>query len=308
MNKYATAAGLAALAIALSACGGSDGGGVFSTSGPTYTKIADITGNRTFQTAGVTYNVGLGGFSNASTEKYGSGVTVAYTASSDSYTLTAPGGASESFGPAELTTGGAGPVLVTPPPNTVTYLKPNGLNRDQLSLTVPTVNGVALNYTVLGNWGTNIPNAATYHIAVGGAPTLTSDMPKSGTASYPTSVAGAVVSGGSAVGLADTSTASFSADFAAGTVSTTLNLAWPPVLSSAPIGVTPGTSPTSGTYSGSGTINAGGPGFTGTLNGPSATGVFSGLFLGPKAAEMGYAWALTGGTISGAGAVVGVKQ
>lgn len=98
-------AALAASPLALAACGGG-GGDIASTGTPppppaTYTKIADMTGNRIFQTSGITYNTSTNGFTNGTNQAFGSGMTVAYNSATDSYTLTAPDGASQTFGPAD---------------------------------------------------------------------------------------------------------------------------------------------------------------------------------------------------------------
>ena len=302
---FAKSRALLALALgssALAACGGS-GNGVASASNPppaTYTKIADMTGNRTFQTAGVTYDVATSGFSNGTSNAFGSGATVSYNAAADSYTITAPGGATQTFGPADL----------QPPnpatPTSIQYAKVNGNTRDQLSLIAPTAgNGVPLSYTVIGTWGTiNLANnTSTFRVAIGGAPTLTSDVPKTGSATYSIGVGGAANWQGTAYTLSGHSSGTFSANFGAATVATTLNLA----------GIS-GNGPVQNlvTLNGTGSLSSGGPGFTGTLSGPSTTGIFTGLFLGPQAVEMGYGYVfngtLNGGTLSGAGAASGIKQ
>ncbi|PTS87588.1 hypothetical protein DBR17_05725, partial [Sphingomonas sp. HMWF008] len=140
------------LATMLGACGGSAGvGSVGSTPTPpaaaTYTKIADMSGDRTFQTAGIEYNTGPGVLgTGVSTFAFGSGVTVAYTASSDSYRLTAADGSTVTFDPSNVQSG-------TPIPNGVLYVKTVGTTRDQFSISAPTVAGVPLSYTVVGSWG-----------------------------------------------------------------------------------------------------------------------------------------------------------
>ena len=156
---------LGALSLGLSACGG----GVSSTPTPTppptptpapatYTKIADLTGDRTFQTGGMQYDSSTtGALSNGAVVNFGSGTTVAYTASSDTYTLTAPGGAlTASFGPSNA----------LPPnpnqPNTQQWRVVNGTTSDVLTLIVPSSSGgVPLSYTIIGIWNHLTPTAAT---------------------------------------------------------------------------------------------------------------------------------------------------
>lgn len=113
-----------------------------------YTKLADMTGDRTFQTAGVTYDAAASGFTNASAQDFGNGVQVVYNAAGDSYTLSATGAATATFAPANL---------VQPPPasNTMQYTLRNNANvpTDVLTLNVPqTAGGVPLSYTLIGTW------------------------------------------------------------------------------------------------------------------------------------------------------------
>jgi hypothetical protein len=114
--------------------------------------------------------------------------------------------------------------------------------------------------------------------------------------------AGSAVSAGTQYTLANNSTANFSADFGAGTVSTSLNLAGAPGSNPA------GQVANFGSFTGSGAINSGGPGFSGTLTGNGANGVFSGGFFGPQAAEVGFGWQLNGSGFSAVGLAGGTKQ
>jgi hypothetical protein len=291
-----------ALGLALAGCGDGGSGGVVSTGpGPTYTKVADLKGDHTFQTAGVQYDTGTAGFTNGSTQAFGSGVTVAYTASTDSYKLTAPDNSTVTFGPADA-------VAPTPstPPNTQVWSKANADGTvDRLTLIVPTTaQGVPLSYTIVGTWGrtASFAGPGIYRIAIGGAPTLANDMPRTGSATYAVEAGGDAVQNGITYNLSGNSSATFSANFASNSVTTTLTLAGtPPLLAGSAV-------TQFGTFTGTGTISSSGPGFTGQLSGPAVNGAFSGAFFGPKALEMGYGWYLTGGTFSAAGAVTGVKQ
>ena len=286
----------------LSACsGGGGGGGLASTPTPppaSYTKIVDMTGDRTFQTGGIQYNTPPGGgFSNTTSFAFGSGITVAYTAASDSYKLTAPDGSTVTFDPSNAQTPPAGS-------NSQLWVKTVGTTRDQLLLSVPTISGVPLSYTLIGSWGhfdtTNV-TPGLIRLAVGGAPTIASDMPKTGTATYSTSVGGAAFANGvtPSYTLTGNSTSTFSANFGAGTISNALTLAG-----------AQGSGPVTnfGTFTGTGSIASTGPGFTGTLTGTGATGVYSGAFFGPQALEMGYEWSLNGGTFTAVGTVTGLKN
>lgn len=295
-----------ALGLALAGCGGGGGGGggvVSTPTSPTYTAIADMTGNRTFQIAGVQYNTSPSGFTNGAVFLPGSGMTVSYTESSDSYQVSLPGGQSYTFTPANL-------VNPQPQANTIQYRKASGTVVEQLTLIAPTNGSVPLRYTVLGTFlrgdsSANPPN--TVWVGAGGSPTIASDMPRTGTANYTVAVGGSAASGGSGYNLSGNSTATFSANFGAGTVALGLTLAGTPLAPGGGSAVT-----NFGTFSGNGNIAANSPAFSGVLagtapGGGSVNGNYAGSFFGPQAAEVGFAYVLTGSTFSGAGAGGGTK-
>ncbi|MDE2597905.1 MAG: hypothetical protein KGL44_13605 [Sphingomonadales bacterium] len=292
---------LLTLGVMLAGCGGGGGsGGVASTPTPTpppvtYTKIVDMSGNRTFQTAGVSFSPTGVGVTNGSARNFGDGTVVKYDAASDTYTLTAPTGETASFSP--LT---AQPTTVA---NAQQWNVPTGTGRETLTLFVPSSStGVVLSYTIFGTWQTinNTGGSSTARLAVGGVPTVASDMPRTGTASYAAAIYGTAINNGIPYNLNASSKATFSTDFAAGTVATALDLA----------GKTSATAPvfTIGTYNGTGTIISGGPGFSGSLTGSNASGQFTGAFFGPSALEMGYTFFMNGSTLGVAGSVSGIKQ
>ena len=301
MKRRLLAGSATMLGLLLSGCGG--GGGVASAPPPTYTKLADLTGNQSFQSAGIQYkNVyGSGTLSEHAGDAFGRGVHISYTAADDSYTLTAPDGATTSFSPSTSTP----PCCAAPTPNMASLFT----GADVYSRTTPIVNGVTLSYILLGDWSHTIqPGVSRNYVFVAGIPTISSDMPKNGTATYQTSIDGSAETyNGLSYRLASASTATFSANFSAGTVSTTLDLT----------GVVPGNPNLTpfGKYSGTGTISSGGSGFTGTLTqdvptNPATTGAFSGAFFGPQAKEVGYAWFVTNPALGGLraqGYVIGVK-
>lgn len=174
--------------------------------------------------------------------------------------------------------------------------------REFVSLAVPEVDGVALSYTSLTSWS-RLERSKGYwqdYFGVGGVPTLASDMPRAGTATYSATIYGGAVQNGSPYGLGPGSSATFSADFGKNSVATSFTMVSVADAGSAAIPF--------GTFNGTGTISNSGPGFGGTLSGNGTTGIFSGAFFGPKAIEMAYAWYLSGGNLSAAGAVVGVKK
>lgn len=124
-----------------------------------------------------------------------------------------------------------------------------------------------------------------------GTETPAGNMPRTGSATYQGIVDGVAFDGSAALqqGLRG-STGSLSANFATGSVSTSLALR--------ATGFT-------GALSGGGTIGAGTGHFdgslTGTLNGTGATGSFIGGFYGPNAAEAGYVFNAATGSPSNPG-------
>ncbi|HEX8057170.1 MAG TPA: transferrin-binding protein-like solute binding protein [Novosphingobium sp.] len=295
-------AGALMIGLALAGCGGAGSGSVVSTPTPTpasYTKVIDMTGDRTFQTAGVRYaNTDPTSYINGTAQSFGSGIAVAYTASTDSYKLTAPDGTTTTVSPQN-----AQPAPSDAPNDRYWSNQDTFEVREFIALTVPKVNGVALSYTVIASWSRlerSKDSGYQNYLAVAGAPTIPSDMPRSGNATYATTVSGGVMQNGSGYGLGPGSSATFAADFGRNTVATSLTLVSVADAGSAAIPF--------GTFNGSGMISSTGPGFEGMLSGNGTTGTFAGAFFGPKAVEMAYAWYLNGGNLSAAGTVVGVKK
>ncbi len=299
-GALAARASFLSLGLALAACGGGgSGGGVASTPTPapvyqTLDQLVASGGDRSFTTGGVQYEPGYRGQSltNGVAQLYGSGVQVDYEAATGNYTLTEPGSAVVTFND----------------PGDVTSYDPDGLVRfDNQSgyflLVIPEVDGVSLSYTLLGIW----QNFGKIRLAAGGIPTLQSDVPVSGTASYSLSVGGSVTaakSGGGGASLAGSgASGTFTANFGNGTVATTLDLSGTETATNKQFDF--------GILSGAGTIDSGGPGFSGTLSHgetDSGTGVFSGAFFGPQAVELGYGWFFEGDDFDAAGMNAGKKD
>ncbi len=307
-KRWCLGASVGMLGLLLSGCGGSDGGGgVVSTAPPpTYTKLADLSGDQTLKSASIHYTFADGTVYGQSSQAFGSGVVISYAAATDSYTLTAPDGTTAIFNKSSIND--SSPLSKFTPPHYTSY---SNNSTDTLTIDPATINGVTLSYTAVGDW-THLQNGIeTAYLAVTGVPTIAGDMPKSGTADYQASVTGSAFNGGpSGYSLAANSTASFSADFGAGTVSTTLNLSGATSANPVPVAL--------GSYTGTGNIASGTPGFSGTLapaisGSGTATGQFSGAFFGPQAKEMGYAWYVTsaangvGALFNAQGVVTGAK-
>jgi hypothetical protein len=293
------------VSLALSGCGGSEGGGggIVSTPGPTYVKLADRTGNQSFQSGGVHWEASSAGITNQAIDAFGAGPTYAYDAASDSFTVTA-GSQAITFTAADYD------ATRSTATSRVFVKSPTG--SPYLQITTPSVGGVTFSYMEVASFFYPTTIGVRSWISVGGVPTIASDMPRSGTATYAASTGGTVISPAGRVpsteyATANTSTATFSADFTSGAVTTSLHLVGTQVDRSLPGSPSTGSPVDFGTFTGTGTIAAGSPGFTGTFAGTTGAG-FSGSFFGPKALEMGYAYNFSNGSIEAFGATVGIKQ
>jgi hypothetical protein len=268
-------------------------------------------------------NVGTSNLTLFQPASFGNTVAIAYDATAKTYTVTAPNNTVLTFGPADLLT------ATTNPANTdarvIAYHVNSGTTpASTFQIVTPSIGGVDLTYTRVGaglkftNFGT--PSSITdIIVGVFGVPTISSDMPKTGSATYSkvqvngsttiyTTGIPAPVQGGLQYSLS-TSTGTFSADFAAGTIQTTLNLI-PTTPSGFPATITLPTIGSS-TATGTGSIATGTSNFTGTFGSSLAytNGAFSGGFFGPQAAEFGYSFVFAGNAPgTGAyGTVVGAK-
>jgi len=289
MKAYFCKAAFAlSLTASLAACGG-DGGNVASAPPPpTYTKLADLKGDQTFQSGGIRYLAG-GSFSNQATETFGSGVRIAYSSADDSYTLTSP---------VDGKTSRFDPFMIEPNSDASSVRYRNNLTGESLLVRTPIINGVPLSYTLLGNWIYMDESRPFVHLMVGGVPTVARDMPKSGTATYTTGVDGAALHGGPLSGpinpaLTSASSSTFSANFGTGAIDTSLHL----VTVERDFGM----------FRGTGSIASGTPSFTGAFAGTITSG-FSGAFFGPRAGEMAYDWHLSTDNVSAVGVVWGKKN
>lgn len=285
------------LATLLASCGGGDGGGGMASTPPpvTYKTLAELSGDQTFQSGGIT-GVPVGPeLRNQSTLAFGQGVEIRYSAATDSYNLNNGSGLVVEFAPAQV---------VNRNDTTVTWQKPAGNGAvDFLSISNPSVNGVKLSYALFGNWTHYQPGADRSYSLVGGVPTQATDVPRSGSATYATQVVGLAARSGQGYYLIGESTGTFSANFGSNSVSTSLTLA----------GKAPNSTVVTsfGNFNGTGTISSSGPGFTGTLSGSNASGAFSGAFFGPRGIEAGYTFFLNGSTdttLSVQGALFGKKN
>ncbi|MCP5386437.1 MAG: hypothetical protein H6916_06420 [Novosphingobium sp.] len=219
-------------------------------------------------------------------------MTVTYDVAAGSYVINAPGGITGIF---ELSN--ADPAHSTA--TTQAFKKTTSTGQQELRVTWPTVGGVPLSYTMFGRFINVAGSDAKAWLAVGGMPTIASDMPKTGTATYSAETAGSIVSGGVQYDTTTASTATFSANFGTGAISTSLHLIAAPVGSSAATDF--------GTFNGTGAIAAGSSAFSGTFAGTTGPG-FVGSFFGPQGAEMGYVYNFLSGSNEAFGGTSGKKQ
>jgi hypothetical protein len=291
------------LGLTVSACGGG-GGSVASTPAPppapTYTTIPNLTGNQTFNTAssGFRFRDSAGAPINpvsSPISSFGSTITIAYNATNGDYTLSG-NGVTETFTSANNDSANTDPGVSA-------FVKRDASNQVTSSLRIltPSPGGVNLSYTRIGRWySITDPAGGRVYFASGGVPTIASDMPRSGSATY-----GATIVSGTAiasltpqsprVGLdIGGSSANLEANFATGAISSQLSI------SGRPSPVAPATF--LGQFVGSGTISSGTNTFAGTytpLGGPTAaTGEFRGAFFGPQAIEYGLVFSING-TLNG---------
>jgi len=234
---------------------------------------------------------------------FGGSVSLAYDAATGGYTVTDATGAAATFLPAVRS-------ATASDSRRSVYTQASGNRTDQLVLFNPGTSNptMALSYVSYGAWQRLTNNGPTIDVAtqyfVFGI-RQAANAPSTGGGSYTTIVDGLWTNPAGVYALGGTS--SFSANFSAMTVSTSMDLVGTNVTTSA--------SKTFGLFNGTGTIAALGGGFTGTFthqgtdaDGNVYSGGFNGAFFGPQGQEIGYTFSLTGPGGAAAGAVVGKKN
>lgn len=330
---YAAGVSLAAICISLAACGKGD---VDSTPDPTPTPSPTATatqgpspdyltvdeimatgGDKTFNNAGVRYQ-SLNPKAGEASFAPGSSLVFQYFEDGDNYRISRPNpSATPTPTPTPTSIATPTPTPTSAPPIQVnfdassgttngqvtTFTKTTGSVVDTLHLIVPQDQGVNLTYTRFATYIHDEPGTASdlVYRTVYGSLTQNGDMPLSGTATYSTNVLGTATRSGTSYLLDGTSTGTFSVAFTGtgGTITNTLDVKGKE---------NPSSSVTNfGTFTGTGAIT--GSGFTGTLTGSgSAAGAFGGAFFGPRAAEYGYGWYVTGSDYQADGYASGVKN
>lgn len=232
---------------------------------------------------------------------FGGGVSLAYNAATGAYTVRDANGLTQSFAPSDIT--GSNAAITA-------YNKTSGSVSDDLVLFNPGASNsrMALSYVSYGAWQRVTDNGATLDVTeqffVYGI-RQAANQPSTGSGSYTTIVDGLWTNPNGVYSLAGTS--SFTADFGARTVATTIDLAGTNVVTNAPLAF--------GRFDGTGAIAALGGGFSGTFaqvgaagDGNVYTGGFKGAFFGPAGQEVGYTFSLTAPGGAATGAVVGKAQ
>jgi hypothetical protein len=220
-------------------------------------------------------------------------VTITYDPGSHSYTLT-DGAITQTLGPADRL-GTTGEAYTKSAGNAFDGLTIGG-NVAGTSATSP----IQLTYLSYGLWSHSQSSGGekrrTFFLI--GYPTVLSDMPRTGSASYTAAVTSGTMVGvqGNGAGTFELSvggTATFDANFASGTVATGLTLSHSDLGSEIPVG----------TFAGTGIIAGGTSQFFGTLTSTDSpfSGSFNGGFFGPQAQEMGYGFFLSGHKPDGIG-------
>lgn len=223
---------------------------------------------------------------------------VIYDAATDTYTLrdTATPTLRSSFAPANIDAGASDAIFTV-------YKKVSGSTTETFRLLnqSPVNPLIVLSYVDYGQWRRATTASGTTAIndtyVVFGAKTARADMPHLGTGTYNTILDGTFVNKTGNYAVSGTGT--FTADFAAGTIS------YSSVANATP--ETIGTAFSFGTMTGSGAIAFNSASFkgTGATNGSGYAMDVNGGFYGPGAAEVGGVFTLKGNSGNGTGAIVG---
>lgn len=243
---------------------------------PNYTKLEDLAQPTTFNTAGVRWQEGPTFFETAALP-LGDSLTVQVDPASDTYIVKTSDGLSATFTLANL-----GEPMV----DGVNFRVPTDNGARTLSLRFPVVDNVPLTYTMIGQFveADYASGQRKVWLGIGGAETLTTDMPKTGSATYRAVTSAELDTKGGLYFTTSDATATFGVDFGTGVITTSLHLI--------AAGLDGKVTRDFGIFNGTGSLTAGGPGFTGAFANTKGAG-FSGAFFGPQALEMGYAYYFT---------------
>jgi hypothetical protein len=267
-----------------------------------YQQLDNLNSVRTLQSAGVHWSVDFNGLGGQAADTFGSGTTYTFDPQTGAISVATPTGITGVFTSVDFA-----PQLSTSQTKVYSHISFSpSFQIQQLRVTKPTVDGVALEYTLALNFFDASFDRSASWISIAGDSTVARAMPKTGTATYAVGTGGTMLAPPASFpapftqyDLTGPSTGTFSANFGTGAIDTSLHL----------IGVAPtGGAPVDfGTFTGSGAIAAGTSGFSGSFAGTTGAG-FSGGFFGPNAKEMGYGFNFKTGDLEAFGVAVGIKK
>lgn len=247
-------------------------------------------------------SVGVNG-SAPSIYSFGSGATVTYLVGSQSIRVVTDA-SSRTFGQSNIENGDFA--------NDILFALTDADTGESFGLFLarPTIDYVPLTYTRLGTYHHDDASGSPLDIQnfVFGVVTDGADVPTTGSAAYSTSFGAAIVDNSDKasppiyIANNTTGSATFTADFLAGSVSTAIDL------NNAEHFAGAASVKSFGILTGSGLIQASSPAFDGTLTGSDVSGEFHGAFFGPQAAEMGMVFRAKGADLSISGSLEGRKN
>ena len=272
----------------------------------TYTAIASLVGIETLQTAssGTRFGTSAGqtnALSSHPLAAFGTGITLGFDTVGRTYTPSG-NGLTETFGPVDVDVPDTSLLVAS-------YVKRANAGQltTRLNVETPNAGTVAAAYVRTVEWfNIGDPQGPRTYFMVAGVPTIASDMPVSGTATFGNTKVGGMAYVATAPTTTTISGLSLTPSFANCALDTTTGRI--PVQVNLR-GRVSSTSPELfiANFVGSGTLVAGTNRYSGSFTqlggGPALSGTFQGAFFGPQAAECGLAYTI-GGTMNGSPAVV----
>ncbi len=308
IRKAAAFGGLCAMVLALGGCDGSDGG--VNTAGstpspppPVNTSLASLVASQSFANTAATQTATIDTTSETVTSgaSTSQALTIAYDVSSNSYAITTQG-RSQTFGTANQTSSANGIAV---------YAITNGSTTDRLTLESASIAGYSASspqYSGLGYWQRTTTNGTTSDISVDffiyGLNSAAAQVPRTGQATYATSVYGLVTLPGSEARFFQ-GTGRMDVDFLDGLFTTSATASETGIQSQSNYG--------SGvTITGSGTLSSSANAFSGSITytglNSKSSGALTGQFYGPSAQELGAAFTTTGADGSSTSGVIWGNQ
>lgn len=293
----------------VAACGGGDGGGINSTPTPSAqanSTLVDLQYSERFTATGADVRFSVAPSGAATLPSFSGGTltgttyptTVSYDSAVQAYTVTNADRETLKFLDTDRLPAESNATITV-------YEKKNGSTTDNLVLfnTGASNPTISLTYSTYGAWQhiEQVANGIDVRTAfyTFGIKTKASDMPRSGSASYQTTLDGQFASASGVYALSGDS--DLIADFGAGTVGFTMN----------PIGqnIFDGSIKTFGTLAGNGNINFDASSFSAQNSlGQGYNVTLRGGFYGPQANEIGAIFLLSDNGGAGSGAIVGKRQ